>query len=300
MARLRIWLRRHVRGLLRTTDDNNPSPKGGGRRKSTPAVPLKDITISAPMLVGNDGVAFKIPATKSRPRPQSLPLLNFNGPDLSDCFRHSSTEFTILDLKDISIEDEVYAIASPRTVAEEEDFDFDIEAAPSLCSDSNNEDVLPEHLWPATPTSPARYSRRPSLFQVIGAGPHTLQVQVISSRPQSFMDASYAGNLSDAGDGSNRLSRYSVMSTESERRGKRASVLSRSSSKKNDKRASMLSQGSARNKRRASVMSIGAGKEGASPGEWEDAGASRRFSRRMSWGFETYATHTSTYTPMRI
>lgn len=299
MARLRIWFRRHVRGLLRT-DDNNLSPQGGGRRKSTPAVPLKDIPISAPILISNDGVTFKIPATKPRPRPQSLPLLNFNGPDLSETLRHSSTEFTILDLKDISIEDEVHSIASPSTVAEEEDFDFDIEAAPSLCSDSDNEDIMPEHQWPTTPTSPARYSRRPSLFQVIGAGPHTPQVQVMSSRPHSFMDASYAGNLSDVGDGSNRLSRYSVMSRESERRSKRASVLSRSSSKKNDRRASMLSQASARNKRRASVMSIGAGKDGVSPGEWEDAGASRRFSRRMSWGFETYATHTSTYTPMRI
>ncbi|OAL04914.1 hypothetical protein IQ06DRAFT_374248 [Phaeosphaeriaceae sp. SRC1lsM3a] len=289
MARLRIWFRRHVRGLLRTTDDK-PSPQG--RRKSTPNVPIKDIPISAPILVSHDGVNFKIPATRPRPRPQSLPLLNFNGPNLAETLRHSSTEFTIIDLKDLSIDD-THSIASPSTVAEEED----IEAAPSLCSDSDDEDVMPEHLWPATPTSPARHSRRPSFFQVIGAGPHAPQVQVMTSRPQSFMDAT---NLSDAGD-MNRLSRYSVMSRESERRSKRASVMSRSSSKK-DRRASMLSQSSARNKRRASVMSIGAAKDGVSPGagEWEDTAASRRFSRRMSWGFETYATHTSTYTPMRI
>jgi hypothetical protein len=78
--------------------------------------------------------------------------------------------------------------------------------------------------------------------------------------------------------------RMSVMSRSGE---KRASVLSRSGSKR------MSVSG-----RRASVMSVSGREHGM---EWDgEGGVGRRFSRRMSWGFETYATTTSAYAPVRI
>jgi hypothetical protein len=78
--------------------------------------------------------------------------------------------------------------------------------------------------------------------------------------------------------------RMSVMSRSGE---KRASILSRSGSKR------MSVSG-----RRASVMSVSWRESGLEcDGE---GGVGRRFSRRMSWGFETYATTTSAYAPVRI
>jgi hypothetical protein len=80
---------------------------------------------------------------------------------------------------------------------------------------------------------------------------------------------------------------------------KRGSVLSRAG----EKRASVWSNSgskrvSAVSGRRASVMSVSGREHGMG---WDgEAGVGRRFSRRMSWGFETYATTTSAYAPVRI
>jgi hypothetical protein len=53
-------------------------------------------------------------------------------------------------------------------------------------------------------------------------------------------------------------------------------------------------------RRRASVMSVGAARNRERGIEWDEGGVGRRFSRRMSWGFETYATHTSAFAPVRV
>jgi hypothetical protein len=53
-------------------------------------------------------------------------------------------------------------------------------------------------------------------------------------------------------------------------------------------------------RRRASVMSVGGAGDRSSGMEWDERRASQRFRRRMSWGFETFSTHTSAYVPVRI
>lgn len=275
MARLRIWFRRRVRGLLRSSD---PKMSQQGRRKSTSVVPRKTIEISAPILVSHDGVSFELPATK--PRPQSLPIQTVQGTDLEQPAIQSSIDVELLPPA-TSTAGDTLSISAPSTLVEE------ISAAPSLCDDSDNDDTIPEHLWPTTPTSPLRSSRRPSFLHVINAPSSPSYM----SRPQSFLDS----NASEQNEGN----RYSIMSRESERRSKRASVFSQTSSKR-EKRASVLSQSSVNNRRRGSVMSVGAGGNRFSGGEWDEDGRGRRFSRRMSWGLETYATHTSAYAPVRI
>lgn len=271
MARLRMWFRRRMRGLRRNSE---PKMSEQERRKSTSVVPLRDIGISAPILVSQDGVNFELPATKSRP--QSLRIQTVQGTNLEQNAKHSSINFDILPPVNITAEDTL-PISAPSTLIEE------IEAAPSLCEDSNEDDTIPEHFWPTTPTSPFRSSRRPSYFHVINAPCSPSYI----SRLPSFLD-SHASE-------SNGLNRYGIMSRESEQRSKHASMFSQTSSKRGN-RASVLSQSSTKNRRRASVMSVGT----AGGGEWDEDSRGRRFSRRMSWGFETYATHTSAYAPVRI
>lgn len=84
----------------------------------------------------------------------------------------------------------------------------------------------------------------------------------------------------------NRTSRYSVLS---DRQDKRASVVSQSG-----KRVSVQSF----NGRRRASVSVAENRLGGV--EWDERRASHRFSRRMSWGFETFSTHTSAYIPVRI
>jgi hypothetical protein len=275
MARFRIWFRRRVRGLLRSSERKMSEQ---GRRKSTSVVPRKNIEISVPILVSHDGVNFELPATK--PRPQSLPVQTVQETNLEQPAIHSSIDVKILPPANSTTQDP-RSNSAPSTLVEE------ISAAPSLYEDSDNDDTIPEHLWPTTPTSPLRSSRRPSFIHIINAPSSPSYI----SRPPSFLDS----NASE----SNEVNRYSVMFRESDRRSKRASIFSQLSSKQ-EKRASVLSQSSAKNRRRGSVISVGAGRNRFSGGEWEEDGRGKRFSRRMSWGFETYATHTSAYAPVRI
>jgi hypothetical protein len=281
MARLRIWFRRHVRSLIHSPDNKTQQQE---RRRSTTSIPLRDLSISAPILFSNDGINFRVPVARSKPRPYSLPVQHFNGPSLEDAILSSTTDHQVPFSKSEVLED-VHSVSTPSTLVEETE---EIEAAPSLCSDSDSDyDTMPEYLWPATPTSPTRSTRRMSFLRILGTTPdyHTTPS---SSRPQSFA----ASQFSDSRE-PNRLSHYSAMSREIARREKRVSVLSRSSSK----RASVVSQAG---RRRASVMSVGTTSNRESGIEWDEQGVGRRFSRRMSWGFETYATHTSAYAPVRI
>jgi hypothetical protein len=276
MARLRIWFRRHVRSLLRSSDNKTPHQ----RRKSTTSIPLKDLHISAPILVSNDGINYRIPSAK--PRPYSLPAQTFNGPSLSDAIISTPAEYHVFQNKTQILED-VHSISTPSTFVEE------IEAAPSLCSDSDSDsDTMPDHLWPTTPTSPSHSTRRMSFLHILDNTTPEYHFDPSSSRPHSFA----ASQFSDTRE-RNRLSRNSAMSRDSARREKRASVLSRASSK----RVSVRTQ---EGRRRASVMSVGAARNRERGIEWDEGGVGRRFSRRMSWGFETYATHTSAFAPVRV
>jgi hypothetical protein len=280
MTRLRIWFRRRVRALMHSS----PNHSSRDRRKSVPSTPLYDLKISAPIPLSNDILTFHTPST--RPRPYSLPIAPFDtGPDLSSTFSPISPhpkEF---------LHEDIVSISTPPTVAEEA---HDISAAPSLCSDSDNDsDIMPEHTWPATPTSPMRSAQRMSFLQILDNN---------ASRPHSFA----ASQFEEMRDRNSNPWRLSQMSRESGGREKRAS---RGSEKRmsvvgsaGEKRMSVMSRSGSKRMsvsgRRASVMSVSGREHGM---EWDgEGGVGRRFSRRMSWGFETYATTTSAYAPVRI
>jgi hypothetical protein len=215
-----------------------------------------------------------------------LPAHNFNGPSLEAAVNLGYPDYHVHPSKALILQD-FHSISTPSTYVEE------IEAAPSLCSDSDFDsdcgtDTMPDHLWPTTPTSISHSTRRMSFLHILDNRTPEYHFSLPFSRPQSFA----ASQFSDTRE-RNRFSRNSAMSRDSAQREKRASVLSRASSK----RVSVLSH---EGRRRASVISGGAARNRESGVEWDDEGVGRRFSRRMSWGFETYATHTSAYAPVII
>jgi hypothetical protein len=286
MARLRIWLRRHVRGLRRTTKSKT---RDTDRHKNDTAVTLKNLRISTPIPISNDAVNFKPPP--SPPFNFSLPIRK----PTSEPFRHSTGNFSIPQPKEIMMED-MHSISAPSTLVE------DIEAAPSLCEDSDEDDTMLGHLWPATPTSPTHSRRRMSFLRVLSATPdhHTHPYDPLTSRPQSFDFSSPTSSRrpSATHPHSNRTSHYSMLS-QGPKNNKRISVVSQG-----NKRISTVSQSSGRpsfnNKRRASMMSVSAANNRYSGIGWDESRLSQRFSRRMSWGFETFSTHTEAYVMGRI
>jgi hypothetical protein len=286
MARLRIWLRRHIRGLRRTSKSKTG---GHDRHNNNTAVALKNLRISTPVLISNDTVnAMPYPPA---PFNFSLPIPAMGQPT-PEPVRHSIGNLAIPQYKEMAMED-TQSISAPSTLVEE------IEAAPSLCEDSDEEDAMPEHLWPATPTSPTHSRRRMSFLRVLGATPdhHNHPYDPLTSRPQSFDFASpTSSRRPSATPEHNRTSHYSVLSQNGT---KRISVVSQG-----NKRISTVSQSSGRpsfnNRRRASVMSVSAANNRHSGIEWDESRISQRFSRRMSWGFETFSTHTEAYVPGRI
>jgi hypothetical protein len=257
MARFRIWLRSYVRNLLYTTDRKTRKQKN---REGKAYISIKDLNISAPLLVKHDGVEF----VPNNTLPRSLSVQNIKEPHPERHPRHRSTDIEPPQSIAMIIED---SQPSPLPTVDVEQTD----KPPSLCEDTNNDndsdsDTIPEDLTPSTPP-PQRISKRYSFLQGLGTlSDHHMRASI--SRPQSFVESS----LSETSD-ANRMSHYSVMSRTVSKKGKRLSVVSGLGG------------------RRASVMSDG--------WEWEERRVSRGFNR-MSWGFETYQTHASMYAPVRV
>jgi hypothetical protein len=284
MARFRIWLRSRVRSLRRTSKLKFRQQEQRKNEALDIHLSLKDLKISTPVLVNQDDV-------NSKPLPP-LPFASTISPR-TESPKHRPTNIIISAYKDSNVED-THSISAPSTLIEE------VPAAPSLCEDSDQDDTLPEHLWPVTPTSPMRFGRRMSYLQILNADADG-QYDFIMSRPLSF-----ASSTPSAAQEVNRASHYSVLSDRDSKYDREVNHTSHYSvlSDCHDKRASVFSRSgkhistqSFNGKRRASVSVAQNRLSGA---EWDESRASQRFSRRMSWGFETFSMHTSAYVPVRI
>ncbi|KAH3916854.1 hypothetical protein HBI56_157150 [Parastagonospora nodorum] len=284
MARFRIWLRSRVRGLRRIS--KLKSRQQEQRKNEAPEIylPLKGLKISTPVLVNQDNV-------NSKPLPPP-PFASTISPRIEPP-THRPTNIIISAYKESNIED-THSISAPSTLIE------DVPAAPSLCEDSDEDDTLSEHLWPVTPTSPTRFGRRMSFLQILNANADG-HYDPIMSRPLSF-----ASSTPSTAQEVNRASHYSVLSDRDSKYDREANRTSHYSvlCDRHDKRASVVSQSGKRisvqsfNGRRRASVSVAQNR--LSGAEWDESRASQRFSRRMSWGFETFSTHTSAYVPVRI
>ncbi|KAF2026236.1 hypothetical protein EK21DRAFT_103399 [Setomelanomma holmii] len=278
MARFRIWLRSYVRNLLHITDRKTPRSKP---RSGETYTSIKDLNISAPLLVSHNGVEFVPNSTL----PRSLSVQNLKEPHPESHPKHRSADIEVPQSIAMIIED---APPSPLPVEDVEA----TEQTPSLCSDISDytdaEENMPETSTPTTPP-PQRISKRYSFLQGLGTlSNHHTRASV--SRPTSYVESS-----SSEGSDTNRMSHYSVMSRTVSKKGKRMSV----TSGPGGRRASVMSGIGGRH---ASVMSGVGGRRASfmSDGwEWEERRLSRGINR-MSWGFETYQTHTSMYAPVRV
>jgi hypothetical protein len=281
MVHFRIWLRGRVSNVVRTSHNKTRHLK---HRKANIYNSPKDFCISGPVLVGHDSDDLEPPSVESVSNSQFVH--NIKEPSPERCVKHSAMEVEIFKSIDAIMEDGQKATSSSTTLIEE------IEAPPSLYEDSED-DTVPEDLWPATPSSIQRTSRCWSTVQGLGLFPdHT--TMALPSRPQSYLGSNNSGSY-----GADRLSYYSVMDRDASSRNRRASMPNRTVFQTN-KRASMLSESSSKANKRASVVSDRTAYSGLSGTEWEERRLSRRVGRRMSWGFETYQTHTSAYAPVRV
>jgi hypothetical protein len=281
MVNFRIWLRGRVSNVVRTSHNKTRHLK---RRKVNIYNSARALNISGPMLVGHESDDLEPPSAESVSYSQFVH--NIKEPSPKRCVKNSTVEVEVSRSIDAIIEDGQKATSSSTTLIEE------IEAPPSLYEDSED-DTVPEDLWPATPSSTQRTSRRWSTVQGLSLFPdHT--TMAFPSRPQSYLDSNNSRSC-----GTDRLSHYSVMNREASSRDRRASMPNRTVFQTN-KRASLLSQSSSKANKRASVVSDRTAYSGLSGTEWEERRLSHRFSRRMSWGFETYQTHTSAYAPVRV
>jgi hypothetical protein len=290
MARFRVWLRGYVLNLLRDTGRKDRNKKGQNRKT---LVSVKDLNISAPILVKHNGVDFIMP---SNTLPRSLSVQNVMEPHPDREQKHMSAEMEVPQSITVVIdhppEDEKHDI--------EESVKESFETAPSLWEDT---DTLPEVL---TPCTPQRRRSSHKFLQRLSTYSDTHNWTELP-RPDSYLDPNssipnadlraYAddGGESSSSHSSNEISRnrYSVMADA--KRVSHYSVMSKlgEQNRKKINRGSVLSD----NKRGSyySTMSRDEFRD-----EWADKRMSKRLSRRMSWGLETYQTHASTYAPLRI
>jgi hypothetical protein len=282
MARFRVWLRIHVRGLCRISKNKSQQQDQRKNEAREGHASLQDLNISKPILLNEDMVHFK--PLPPLPFPNAVLMQSIQEPK-PETLKFNPTDIIGNHYKDGIMED-THSISPPSTLVE------DIEAAPSLCEDSDD-DTMPEHLWPTTPTSPTHFSSRINFLRIINANDDGHYDPIIS-RPQSFASTTPSQTRQ-----AHRPSDSTVLSDQHSMRttiNKRAIFISQSSLNR-DKRINIQSFN---DKRRATVISVSKASNRLGGIEWDESRANQRFRRRMSWGFETFSTLTSAYVPVRI
>ena len=264
MARFRIWLRSRVRGLRRISKLKSRQQEQRKTEALDIHVPLKDLNISTTVLMDQDDV-------KSKPLPP-LPSASTIWPR-TEPLKHRPTNIIITPCKNAIMED-THSVSASSTLIEE------IPAAPSLCEDSDEDDTLPEHLWPVTPTSPTRFGRRMGFLQILNANADGHYNPIIS-RPLLF-----ASSTPSAARQVNRESQYSALS---DRHSKFDGEVNRRShysvlSDRHDRRASVVSQPG----KRVSVQSVNGRRRASVNKKFVDVGFI--VSRRMRLAFPNLST----------
>ncbi|KAH7066589.1 hypothetical protein BKA63DRAFT_123618 [Paraphoma chrysanthemicola] len=233
MARFRIWLRSHVRTLINAAGRKTRKRRHFHDQQYTM---VRDLNISAPILVNHEGVQY-IP---DNTYPRSLSVQDIKEPHPELFTKHQSTIIEVPQSITMVIENS-QALAASALHVEELD---EIPSSDEGIKDDSDGFMVREDFEPRIP-SIQQTARRSSIKRGLSITSDQDYRGSISP-PQSCIDSS-SSETSDA----NRMSHYSVMSRTVSKRGKRISV----TSGPGGRRASVISDGWEWEERRLSRVS---------------------------------------------